>query len=100
MLRILESESFREWRSRLRDRVAVARIASRIRRISNGHFGDCRYIRHSIRELRIDYGPGYRVYFTIRSNSVALLLVGGDKGTQDADIDRAINLAASWRTET
>jgi putative addiction module killer protein len=100
MVQILESETFKSWRSKLKDRVAVSKITARIKRLSNGHFGDCKYLRDSIRELRIDHGPGYRVYFALRGDSLILLLAGGEKTTQDADIDRAIRLAESWRTET
>ncbi len=100
MTRILESETFKNWCSKLKDRVAVARITARVKRLSNGHFGDCRYLRDSVRELRIDYGPGYRVYFTLRGDSLILLLAGGDQSTQEADIDPSIQLADMWRTET
>lgn len=100
MVRVLESETFLQWRSKLKDRVAVARITARITRLSNGYFGDSKYLRGSIRELRIDHGPGYRVYFTLRGDSLILLLAGGDKTTQAADIDRALKIAESWRTET
>lgn len=100
MVQILESETFKSWRNKLKDRVAVSKITARIKRLSNGHFGDCKYLRDSIRELRIDHGPGYRVYFALRGDSLILLLTGGEKTTQDADIDRAIRLAESWRTET
>lgn len=100
MLRILESETFKSWLAKLRDRVAVAKVNARIRRLSNGHFGDCRYLRKNIQELRIDYGAGYRIYFTMRGESVVLLLAGGDKSTQDADIERATRISESWRTET
>ena len=97
---VFESDTFRQWRSKLKDRVAVARITARIARLSNGYFGDTKYLRDSIRELRIDHGPGYRVYFTQRGAELILLLAGGDKTTQAADIDRAIKLSESWRPET
>ena len=100
MLRVLESETFRHWLAKLRDRVAVARINARIRRLSNGNFGDCKYLRQTIYELRVDHGPGYRVYFTTEGNSVVLLLVGGSKGTQDNDIKNSIRIAEAWRSET
>jgi putative addiction module killer protein len=100
MLRILESETFHHWLAKLRDRVAVARINARIRRLSNGHFGDCKYLRQSFHELRVDHGPGYRVYFTTREKTVVMLLVGGSKDTQNIDIERAIQIAEAWRSET
>ncbi len=100
MLRVLESTTFKLWLSKLKDRVAVTRITARIRRLSNGHFGDCKYLRHSVQEMRIDHGPGYRVYFTTQNDTVVLLLAGGIKDTQDVDIERAIRIAEAWRTET
>lgn len=99
-LRILQSDTFRHWLSKLKDRVAIARVNARIRNLSNGHTGDCKYLTHSIMELRIDHGPGYRVYFTMRGAELVLLLAGGDKGSQQADIERAIRIASEWRTET
>ena len=99
-LRVIQSDAFRHWLAKLRDRVAVARINARIRRLSNGHVGDCRHLQNSIVELRVDHGPGYRVYFTIRGGTLVLLLAGGDKGSQQADIERAIRIASDWRTET
>lgn len=99
-LRILQSDTFRHWLAKLKDRVAIARINARIRLLSNGHVGDCKYLKHSIMELRVDHGPGYRVYFTMRGAELVLLLAGGDKGSQQADIERAIRIASEWRTET
>lgn len=99
-LRILQSDTFRHWLAKLKDRVAIARINARIRRLSHGHVGDCKYLKQSIMELRIDHGPGYRVYFTMRGEQMVLLLAGGDKGSQEADIERAIRIASDWRTET
>ena len=98
MLRILESETFHYWLAKLKDRVAVARINARIRRLSNGHFGGCKYLRESVHELRVDHGPGYRVYFTMREKTVVMLLVGGSKDTQNKDIERAIQIAEAWRS--
>ena len=100
MFRVLESETFHHWLAKLRDRVAVARINARIRRLSNGHLGDCKYLRQSVHELRIDHGPGYRVYFTMREKTVVMLLVGGSKDTQNIDIEHAIQIAEAWRSET
>ncbi len=99
-LRILQSDTFRHWLSKLKDRVAISRIHARIRRLSQGHTGDCKYLRNSIMELRIDHGPGYRVYFTMKGAEVVLLLAGGDKGSQQADIELAIRIARDWESET
>lgn len=100
MIEILQSETFQRWQTKLRDRHAVARINARIRRLSNGNYGDAKTIGYGVSELRIDYGPGYRVYFTHQGKFVVLLLAGGDKSTQQADIERAIAIAEEWRTET
>jgi putative addiction module killer protein len=96
-MEIIQSETFRRWLSGLRDRQAVARINARIRRLSADNAGDAKPVRDGISELRIDHGPGYRVYFIRRRASVAVLLAGGDKRTQEADITRAIAIAKEWR---
>lgn len=96
-MEIIQSETFRRWLSGLRDRQAVARINARIRRLSAGNAGDAKPVRDGISELRIDHGPGYRVYFIRRGASVAVLLAGGDKRSQEADITRAIAIAKEWR---
>lgn len=97
MLEIIQSETFRRWLSRLHDRQAVARINARIRRLSAGNVGDVKPVRNGISELRIDYGPGYRLYFIRHGLSVVVLLAGGDKHSQEADIARAIAIAKEWR---
>lgn len=97
MIEIVQSETFRNWLSGLRDRQAVVRINARIRRLSFGNAGDVKPVRSGISELRIDHGPGYRVYFIKRGSVTAILLAGGDKRTQEADIERAIKIAKEWR---
>lgn len=77
----------------LRDREARARITVRIRRLSLGNPGDVKPVGSGVSEMRIDYGPGYRVYFIRRGDTVVVLLCGGDKRTQDRDIARALELA-------
>jgi putative addiction module killer protein len=94
---ILQSETFLRWRSGLKDRMALARINARVRRLADGNPGDTKLLREGVSELRIDHGPGYRVYFTRRGPVVLVLLVGGDKRTQDADIERAITMAKEWK---
>lgn len=79
-----------DWLARLRDNQARARILVRLNRLSTGNFGDCRALREGISELRIDYGPGYRVYYSNRGRSCILLLRGGDKRRQSADITQAV----------
>ena len=94
---IIQSETFRRWLSNLKDRQAVLRINARLRRLSQNNLGDAKPLRDGISELRIDYGPGYRVYFMQRGLLVIVLLTGGDKHTQDSDITRAINLAKDFK---
>ena len=94
---IVESGTFKRWVRRLRDRRAVARINARLRNVSIGNFGDIRSIGDGISEMRIRYGPGYRLYFIRRGSTVVVLLCGGEKGTQQRDIERAKRLAQDWR---
>lgn len=94
---MLKSATFESWFNSLRDRQAQARINARIRRLSLGNSGDARPVGSGVSELRIDYGPGYRVYYVQRGAVLALLLCGGDKRTQDADIKRAIDIARVWK---
>lgn len=75
----------------------MARIAARIDRLALGNPGDVKPIGSGISEMRIDYGPGYRVYFVRRGSAVVVILCGGDKRTQAADIKRAIKIAADWK---
>jgi putative addiction module killer protein len=93
---ILKSEAFDTWLSALRDHRAKVRIAVRIDRLAHGNPGDVRPVGSGVSEMRIDHGPGYRVYFRQQGPVVALLLCGGDKRTQAADIRRAIEIAADW----
>ncbi len=81
---------YQGWLDNLRDRMAQARITMRINRIASGAFGDCRPVGDGVWELKIDYGPGYRVYYAQAGRSLVLLLLGGDKKTQQADINKAI----------
>jgi putative addiction module killer protein len=97
VLEVFQSETYQKWFKKLRDPRAQARIDARIRRLSLGNAGDAKGIGRGISELRIDYGPGYRVYFMQRGLQVVVLLCGGDKRTQDADIERAIQIAKSWK---
>lgn len=98
MVEVLQSETFARWIAKLKDRQATARINARIRRLSEtGNFGDAKTVRDGVSEMRIDHGPGYRVYFTRHGSTVVLLLAGGDKRTQDSDIELAIRIAKEWR---
>lgn len=95
-MEIITTESFKQWLSHLKDRVAVQRIQARIRRASEGNLGDSKFLRDGIGEMRIDYGPGYRIYYMRRGNLLLVLLVGGDKTSQEVDIKHAIELASEW----
>jgi putative addiction module killer protein len=92
MIEIRKTGAFGIWFNSLRDRAAKARIQIRIDRLELGLFGDVKYF-DGIGEMRIDYGPGYRVYFIKRGNTVIILLCGGDKGSQKRDIAAAKKLA-------
>ena len=93
MIQVRQTEAYAEWFARLRDRQARARVDARIRRLSLGNPGDVKPVGEGVSELRIDYGPGYRVYFVQRGKTLIVLLAGGDKRTQDRDINKAIALA-------
>jgi len=86
------AEPFTDWLTHLRDRQARARILARLERLEVGNFGDCKFLREGVSELRIDWGPGYRVYYGRDGRTLIVLLCGGDKRKQDADINRAVNL--------
>lgn len=94
MFTVSQSETFKRWLEGLRDGAARARINVRIRRAQLGNLGDTCGVGKGVSELRIDYGPGYRVYFTQRDQVLILLLCGGDKKSQAADIRRAQKMVA------
>ncbi len=96
MFEFKQTETFRKWRLRLKDERARALIASRLDRLAFGHAGDVKPVGQGISELRIDHGPGYRVYFERRGKTIIILLCGGDKSTQDKDIQTAKRLAKEW----
>jgi putative addiction module killer protein len=81
---------FEDWLDSLKDARAEARVAARVARLAAGNFGDCKPLRERVWELRIDWGPGYRVYYAAIGRVCVLLLCGGDKRKQSADIDRAV----------
>jgi putative addiction module killer protein len=96
MVRILQTEEFRDWERSLKDHKARAAIAARLFRLANGLAGDVAPVGDGVSELRIHLGPGYRVYFFRRGKDIVVLLCGGDKSTQVRDIKLAIRLAAEW----
>ena len=93
------SDEFDAWLSALKDKMGRARIALRIRSAEHGNFGDCEPVGEGVSEMRIHFGPGYRVYFTRRGEVVYLLLLGGDKSSQKRDSKRAIEMARSLDKE-
>ena len=95
-MEIRQTSVYQKWISKLRDRKAVARIDIRIRRLSLGQFGDVKPIGEGLSELRVDYGPGYRVYYMQRGMTIVVLLCGGDKSSQDKDIKKAKILARMY----
>lgn len=96
MVELKQTETFRKWRTRLKDDRARAAIASRLSRLAFGHTGDVEPVGKGVSELRIHYGPGYRVYFQRRGDTIIVLLCGGDKDTQTRDIKNALRLANEW----
>lgn len=93
MKAIHTTEVFDAWFANLRDRRAVHRIQARIDRAEDGNFGDCAPVGEGVSEMRIHYGPGYRIYFIQRGLEIVILLAGGDKSTQPKDIKTALELA-------
>ena len=91
-----QSDDFVRWLKKLRDRQGRLRILKRLRRLSDGQFGDCQPVGEGVHELRMFFGPGYRVYFAQQGNTIILLLVGGDKDSQAGDIVRAKALAKEY----
>lgn len=99
MIRTVETEVFRRWLKGLRDRAAAQRINVRIIRLRLGNPGDVVSVGEGVSELRLDFGPGYRVYFASRGTSLIVLLAGGDKSSQRRDIERAKALWQSVKDE-
>jgi putative addiction module killer protein len=92
-----QKDVYIDWLSRLHDGQGKVAIIRRLARVENGNLGDHRFCRDGVWELRIDSGPGYRVYYALSGKRLVLLLCGGDKRTQDADIDRAVNYWRDWQ---
>jgi putative addiction module killer protein len=96
MFELKQTDAFRKWRTKLKDERARAAIASRLDRLAYGLAGDVAPVGEGVSELRIHYGPGYRVYFCKRGQTIIILLCGGDKSSQVRDIATAKNLAGEW----
>ncbi|MGE8613687.1 MAG: type II toxin-antitoxin system RelE/ParE family toxin [Achromobacter veterisilvae] len=92
-----QEDLYLEWLSRLRDRQAKVAVIRRMNRIEQGNLGDHKFCRDGVWELRIDVGPGYRVYYAQAGQRIVLLLCGGDKHRQNADIDRAVGYWQDWQ---
>jgi len=95
---VKQTETFVAWHQRLKDRAARIAIARRLENVEAGTLGDVKPVGGGVSELRVSIGPGYRLYFTMRRGVVVVLLCGGDKGTQDADIRRARKMAEEIET--
>lgn len=94
MIETQQTSTFAKWFAGLRDERARKRVASRLALLGAGHFGDTKSVGDKVFELRIDHGPGYRIYFMRRGETIVVLLVGGDKGSQKRDIAKAKEMAA------
>ena len=94
---VIRSGTFERWLTKLRDRRAAARVLIRINRLAEGNPGDVKPVGHGVSELRITYGPGYRVYYLQEGDHLVLLLTGGDKTSQATDIRQAHLIAEEWR---
>ena len=93
MFRVLQTGAFRRWLDKLQDARAVVSVTRRLERVQRGNLGDIRSVGGGVSEMRISYGPGYRLYFVRRGTDIIVLLCGGDKGSQDRDVQRARRLA-------
>lgn len=94
------NKPFKNWLDKLKkkDRIAAAKVDTRIDRAEAGNFGDHKFERDGVWELRIDYGPGYRAYYTVENGQIILLLVGGSKKTQNADLDKAVEYLKDFKS--
>ena len=96
MVKVLQTETFRRWLHGLRDDLAVVTITARLRRATQGNLGDVGSVGDGVSEMRIRYGPGYRLYFVRRGSDMVILLCGGDKSSQRRDIERAKRMTREW----
>jgi putative addiction module killer protein len=94
---VVSSSEFDAWLTALKDKSARGRILARIVRLQAGNFGDAKHLKSGVSELRLDFGPGYRLYFTQRGKSIVILLCAGDKSSQKGDIQRAKQIAAEFK---
>ena len=99
MYQVQQTDTFAKWLSRVKDRSAIAKILVRIESLRQGNTGDSKSLGSGLHELRMHYGPGYRIYYTRKSGLVILLLCGGDKSSQSKDIARARKIMTELRAE-
>ena len=99
MVEVVTTDEFDAWLRKLKDRQGKLRILERIDRLANGNPGHVKPVGQGVSELRLTYGPGYRVYYLQEADRLILLLCGGDKSTQQKDIDKAHRLADEWRED-
>ena len=99
MVEVIRTDDFDKWLRKLKDRVGRLRIVERLDRLASGNPGDVKQVGHGVWELRLMFGPGYRIYYLHDGPRVILLLCGGDKATQQRDIERAHQLADDYRNE-
>ncbi|WP_213941014.1 type II toxin-antitoxin system RelE/ParE family toxin [Pseudomonas sp. dw_612] len=99
MIHFEKSRVFADWLDSLKDTIGKALIIARLRSAEHGNFGDCEPVGAAVYEMRVHYGPGYRMYFTRRGEVVYFLLIGGDKSTQKRDIKRAVQMAQTIGNE-
>lgn len=97
MYTVYQTDRFAEWLRKLKDLRARIAIARRLERAQSGNLGDSKSVGDEVWEMRVDMGPGYRLYFTRRGDQIIILLVGGDKSTQDKDIEKAKTLAKEYK---
>lgn len=100
MIEVVQTGEFDSWIRKLKDRQGRLRILKRIDRLAHGNPGDVAPVGNGVSELRLDVGPGYRVYYLQEGDALVLLLCGGDKSTQQKDIEKAHDLADAWRAES
>lgn len=100
MYTLRQTQEFQDWLDELKDVRAQARIAARLRQVEMGNLGDWKSVGGAVSEMRVDTGPGYRLYFTQRGRTLIVMLVGGDKSSQKRDIKRAQQMAKELRSES
>ena len=99
MYELIKSETFSKWLMKFKDQKAKQRVLARLKKIEEGHLGYSKKLEDKISELKFDFGPGYRIYFSVRNDTIVLLLCAGDKGSQKRDIKKARNILNEWESQ-